>query len=366
MPVIQRGKKGSWYVHLQINGKRIRRVIKEARTKREAERAERRIISELFENRWGDGGQKNFADFVKTSYKPYSIEHKKDSTIMVENSALNMLTERFGKFRLCDITPEEIEKFKRERVSEVTRRGKRRSKATVNRDISVLSAVFNLAKEFGELRENPVNHVKYYNDLPIRERILSEDEEVKLFHTIRNDVRFSNQVEILLYTGMRRGEIFKLEWRDIDLEEDFINLRKEITKTNKGRVIPMLSNVKAIFQNLKLETDETSNQYNKVFPGVSSQGVSLSTKFTGICKELGFEDLTLHSLRHTFSTRADESKVGAFAQKALLGHSKLTMTDRYTHQSKETLKDNISSMEQYINRRNDTENLKRPKLLKIS
>ena len=50
-------KKGSWYVHLQINGKRLRKVIPEARTRREAEKAERVILRELFENRWGIGGR---------------------------------------------------------------------------------------------------------------------------------------------------------------------------------------------------------------------------------------------------------------------------------------------------------------------
>ncbi len=352
MVVQQRGtKKGSWYVHLQINGKRIRKVIKEARTKAEALRAERMIISELFENRWGSGGQKNFTEFVENSYKPYAEEHKKG--FYVELSVLKVLTKRFGKSCLCDITPEEIEKFKRERASETTKFGKLRSKATVNRDVAVLSAVFNLAKDFGELKENPVNHVKYYTDLPTRERVLSEDEERILFEAIRDEVRFSNQVEILLYTGMRRGELFKLEWRDVDLEEGYINLRKETTKTNRARPLPMLSNVKAIFENLSRETGEIHPEA-KIFSGIDSQANTFSNHFTEVCKGLGFKDLTVHSLRHTYSTRAYECNMSAFAQKALLGHSKLTMTDRYTHVSKETLKEKVVGLEQYVNRRNDT------------
>ncbi|HEY0428709.1 MAG TPA: site-specific integrase [Pyrinomonadaceae bacterium] len=354
MVVHQRGtKKGSWYVHLQINGKRIRKVIKEARTRREAEKAERVILAELFENRWGIGGQKNFTDFVENSYKPYAREHKKG--YYVELSALKVLIKRFGKSRLCDITPEEIERFKRERASEKTKLGKLRSKATVNRDVAVLSAVFNLAKEFGELKDNPVNHVRYYTDLPTRERVLSEAEERILFDNIRDDVRFSNQVEILLYTGMRRGELFKLQWRDVDLEEGYINLRKETTKTNRARPLPMLSNVKAIFENLRREAGEIHPE-TIIFSGMDSQANTFSNHFTEICRALGIESLTVHSLRHTFSTRTDECSVGAFAQKALLGHSKLTMTDRYTHVSKESLKERIVPMEQYINRRNEGTN----------
>ena len=363
MVVYQRNtKKGSWYIHLQINGKRYRRVVKEARTRREAERAERVIISEFFENRWGIGGQKNFAEFVEKSYKPYAEENHRG--YYVECSALKALIKRFGKLRLCDITPEDIEKFKRERCAEKTRLGKPRSKATVNRDVAVLSMVFNLAKSYGELKENPVNKTKYYTDLPTRDRILSELEEKILFNHIREDVKLSNQIEILLYTGMRRGELFKIEWQDIDLTDGYINIRKEITKTKTARLAPMLSNVKAIFENLYIEAGEI-NPTNKVFEGIKSQDIALSIRFSETCKTLGFVGLTIHSLRHTYSTRVAESNIGAFVQKALLGHSRLTMTDRYTHLSKETLKENIVPMEQYINRRNDTKNAERPKLLKV-
>jgi site-specific recombinase XerD len=53
-------------------------------------------------------------------------------------------------------------------------------------------------------------------------------------------------------------------------------------------------------------------------------------------------------VRHTFSTRANKYGVGAFDQKELFGHSKLTMTDRYTHISKETLKHSLRNIEPFI------------------
>jgi integrase len=343
MSVYQRN--GHWHLSITINGKRIRKAIKEAQTRRQAERAERILRNEIFENRYGIGGQKLFSDFVEKSYKPHAKEHKKGYS--VELSVLNVLIERFGKYRLCEITPEEIEEFKRFRASEITCRGKKRSKATVNRDIAVLSAVFNLAKDFGEIKINSVENVKYYSNLPSRERVLSEVEERILLKRISDDVRFSRQVEILLYTGMRRGELFKLEWRDIDLKEGYIYLRKEITKTGKPRSVPMFSNVKAIFEGIYNEAGEIEKT-NEVFPGILSQTNAFSTKFREVCSELGWHDLTVHSLRHTFSTRCNKYGVSPFAQKALLGHSKLTMTDRYTHISNDTLKANLLEFEEHI------------------
>jgi len=263
---------------------------------------------------------------------------------------LNVLTEKFGKLRLCEITPEEIETFKRFRASEVTSRGKQRSKATVNRDIAVLSAVFNLAKDFGEIKSNPVENVKYYTNLPSRERILSEIEEKVLFKHITNDLKFSRQVEILLYTGIRRGELFKLEWRDVDLNKGFIYIRKETTKTGKSRTIPMLSNIKAIFESLENE-NKIEQPAQLVFEGSAHQAGEFSQRFREVCDQLGWRDLLVHSLRHTFSTRADKYNVGAFAQKALLGHSKLSMTDKYTHVSNDTLKASLTEFEQNLSNR---------------
>ena len=343
MAVYQRN--GHWHLTVTTNGKRIRKAIKEARTRRQAEQAERILRNEIFENRFGDGGQKIFSDFVEKSYKPHAKAHKKGYN--VEVSSLKAALEAFGKKRLCEITPESIETFKRQRTSEKTIRGTTRAESTVNREIAVLSAVFSLAKNYGDVKENPVSRVKYYGNLRSRERVLSDVEEIMLFKSIEVDVKLSRQVEILLYTGLRRGEMFKLEWRDIDFVDGYINLRAETTKTNRARIIPILSNVRKVLETLRDEAG-TVDLKEKVFAGASSQNQRLSSKFREHCEKLGFNELTIHSLRHTFSTRADKYKVGVFAQKEMLGHSKLTMTGRYTHLAKETLKENLAGFEQYI------------------
>jgi len=349
MSVYERPKgSGHWYLYVVVNGKKIRRSIKEARTRRQAERAERVLRDEIFENRYGEGGQKLFSDFVEKSYKPYAQEHKRG--FKIELSILNVLLDKFGKLKLFEITPEAVEKFKRERATEITNRGTIRSKSTVNRDVAVLAAVFNLAKDFGEIKNNPVSNVKYYTNLNSRDRVLSEEEEAILFDRIKGDVRFTRQVEILLYTGMRRGELFNIEWRDIDLTEGFIYLRKEITKTGKARTVPMLSNVQRILEELRAEAGDALIT-DKIFSGITWDITKLTTNFRKVCDELGFNDLVIHSLRHTFSTRADKYKVGTFAQQGILGHAKLKQTSDYTHPSKETLKENVLGFEKYIAQR---------------
>ena len=367
MSVFQRN--GHWYLTVTVNGKRIRKAIKEARTLRQAQKAEQILRDEIYENRFGDGGQRNFAEFVETSYKPYAKEQKRGYN--VELSILNVLIEKFGKQKLIEITPETVENFKRERASEFTNRGNLRAKSTVNRDVAVLAAVFKLAKNFGEVKNNPVSNVKYYTNLNSRKRVLTNEEEVVLFDSIKENVKLSRQIEILLYTGMRRGELFLIEWRDVDLNEGFINLRAEITKTQSPRIIAMLSNVKEIFESLYREAGEPQSR-EKVFYGSSSEDSKLTTTFRKVCDSLGFNDLVVHNLRHTFITRANEDKVGAFATKALVGHSKLQMTDHYTHLSKEALKASLTGMEQRLSlikdakaKKKENVSVERPNLLEF-
>jgi integrase len=343
MSVYQRN--GHWYLDATVNGKRFRKAIKEARTKRQAEKAEQVLRDEIFENRYGIGGQKTFADFVEESYKPYAAHHKKGYN--VELSVIKSLIDEFGGRKLFDITTEHIERFKRRRSAELTNRGAVRSRATVNRDIAVLSAIFNLAKSYGELKENPVSRVKYYGSLNSRTRVLSEVEERILFNAFAGDESLKQKITVLLYTGMRRGELFKLEWRDISFDEGLIAIRPETTKTGKGRIIPMLSNVRRVFDRVRTG-NPLARDGDRIFVGPQSTPVSLSQAFRKVCDGLGWKDLKLHSLRHTFSTRADQYGVGPFAQKALLGHSKLSMTDRYTHVSNDTLKTCLEQFESHV------------------
>ncbi len=345
MSVYQRN--GRWHLSVSINGRRIRRAIKEAQTKRQAERAERILRNEIYENRYGRGGQKLFADFVENSYKPYAKEHKKGYE--VECSVLRVLIERFGKYRLSEILPEEIERFKRHRSSEITTRGTQRSRATVNRDVAVLSAVFNLAKEFGEIKENPVSSVRYYTGLASRDRVLSDDEEDRLFTHIAGDRRLSQQLEVLLYTALRRGELFKIEWSDLDYSDNeaFINVRAEITKTGQRREVPMFPNVVAIFEERRRELGNVADS-DRIFPGPKTAPSALSFKFRTVCKQLGIEGVTVHTLRHTYSTRANRFGVGPFAQRDILGHSKLTMTGKYTHPAKETIRASLVNFAAFV------------------
>lgn len=337
---------GHWHYRFTIRGVRYRSAIREARTKRQAEQAEQKARNDVFEKRWGDTGKRNFADFVEKVYVPFAKSNKKG--FLVERSVLNALLREFGRLTLAEVTSDRVEQFKHSRATTRTIRDTLRSKATVNRDVSVLSAIFKLALRLGEVRDNPVSNVEWFKNLPKRDRVLTDAEEVQLFATIDPDIRA--KVEILLYTGMRRGELFGLQWRDVDFENGFIWLRPETTKTSKSRKIPMLSNVIAIFQSLK-EGAGVSERNSPIFQGPPTRATAFSAQLAVECQRIGLQGISAHVLRHTYSTRCNRFGVDAFAQKETLGHSRLTQTADYTHQSNETFKHQFNGFEEYLRTR---------------
>ena len=349
MPVYQIN--GHWHYGFAINGVRYRKAIKEARTRRQAERAEQVARNEVFERRWGETGRRNFADFVEKVYKPHARNHKKGFD--VERSVLRALIEIFGKLTLGEITAEMVQRFQDLRASEITQRGRVRSKATVNRDVAVLSAIMKLAVRRGELRENPVTKVQWYGNLPKRDRVLTDDEEIQILSALKDNAELRDKFEILLYTGLRRSELFRLEWRDIDFEQGLIRLRPETTKTAKGRVIVMCSNVQRILERRALDA-ATKVPATIIFDGIKNRAAAFTIELSEACKNLGIENVSPHTLRHTYSTRANRFGVDPFAQKAALGHSKLSQTADYTHQSPDTFRRNFEGFELHLEKRDQT------------
>jgi integrase len=338
---------GRWYVRFQVGGTRVRKAIKEARTKKQAEHAERILRNEIFEKRWGESGQRNFAEFIETTYKPNARQHKRG--FHVELTVLKALVDLFGQYRLGEITPQHVFEFQQKRASETTNRRKVRSRATVNRDMAVLSAVFKLAIRLGELKENPVSKIQYFGNLPKRDRVLSDDEEVTLLKALNREPDLRRKVEILLYTGLRRSELFRLQWRDVDFAAGVIRLRAETTKTGRSRTIPLLSNVRRILATMKEQ--ERRSATDEIFEGGDAAATLFSARLDAVCERVGISGVTAHVLRHTFSTWANKFNVDPFAQKEALGHSKLSQTSDYTHQSGETLKRNFDGFEKHIQER---------------
>ena len=142
-------------------------------------------------------------------------------------------------------------------------------------------------------------------------------------------------VKIALYTGMRRGEIFKLKWSDLDFEREFINIRDP--KGTISQSIPLNEAARDVF--LAIKKDENTDY---VFPGKNGgKRVTMQRPLRRLRKKAGLskEFLYLQGLRHTFASElASSGEVDMYTLQRLMTHKDFRMTQRYAHLRDDTLK----------------------------
>ena len=164
---------------------------------------------------------------------------------------------------------------------------------------------------------------------------LNPDQLSALLKTIKKSSHIiaANMMLTALYTGMRRGEMFKLQWEDIDFDRGFIHLRDPKGKVNQK--IPLNSAARQVFQNMP-----KSSIY--VFPGGNGKRRTDVNKAVNEIKTaagLPKDFRPLHGLRHVYASMlASSGKVDMYTLQKLMTHKSPQMTQRYAHLRDEALR----------------------------
>jgi integrase len=130
---------------------------------------------------------------------------------------------------------------------------------------------------------------------------------------------------------MRRGEILKLRWADVDFSRGLITVTH--TKTGKDRTIPM----NRVARDELLQLQQASGDHGCVFvsPRTGGQRVEIKRAWASALAEAEIENFRFHDLRHTTATRLADAGADAFTIAAILGHATIQMSARYTHATDE-------------------------------
>jgi integrase len=309
-----------------------RGALPEARTKWQAEQAETQIRQQVYEGKFGGLAiVPRLKDFIDEIYLPWAKANKRSCRDDVWRSGV--LIEYFGKQRRDEIAPFQIERFKHERRAGLTWRGTQRTPASVNRELEVLSRIYSIAIDNGMNIQNPCRKVRLLRMDNQRNRYLSEDEETRLMAIFEGRRAHLRSIVILaLHTGMRRGEILSLRWNQIDFERSLILVQR--TKTGRDRIIPMNSTVRETLAAIRQQAEG-----NQVFP-IND----VKRSFAYACVKAKIADFRFHDLRHTAATRLADRGADAFQIAAILGHSSIQMTARYTHATSDGLRRAMESL----------------------
>lgn len=223
----------------------------------------------------------------------------------------------------------------------------------------LLSNILNKAMYANLIPNNPAKHINTKIDKERTEepRVLTKEEQQLLLSYSKNTCIY-DFIVVALGTGMRQGEIRGLQKEDVDFDKNCIHVRHTLCyadgfelhrpKTDAGeRLIPMTPSVKEALINQLNKSIIPKAEY-KQYVFLNRQGqpmyptrikVSMDNIVKRIRKEYPyFKDITPHTLRHTFATRAIEKNMSPKVLQKILGHSKISITmDLYCHVTNNTL-----------------------------
>lgn len=302
----------------------------------------------------------NLESFITEKYGPYAKTHLKAWTKTDPETGeeteprVKKVFSMLMTTSLADIAPGTIEKWRADRLAKGV------SRATVNRDISDLKAALSKAVEWGILAKNPLESVKALRLDPLnRVRFLNDEEAIALLKALgereerlragrRNANKWRKErgypllpdldalpfadhlkpmVLVSKHTGIRRGELFKLEWSSINFDQTNLTVKGEHSKSGLTRHIPL----NAVALNA-LKEWSCQSAGTLVFPGDDNDPLTdIKTAWKNLLKDAKIKDFRWHDLRHDFASQLVMKGVDLNTVRELLGHKDIKMTLRYAH-----------------------------------
>jgi integrase len=260
--------------------------------------------------------------------------------------AFNALLEYFGSKKLRAIKPSDLESFKSARLNGITRKGIKRNIATVNRELSFLRSMLSFALQNDWIIQNPFTKAKGIIAVAAeteRDRILSFEEELRLLSVCVSYRAHLRPILICaLDTAMRRGEIFKMKWSDVDFSNNEILIPQTNTKTEESRIVGITPRLKDELITLWEVSPKDKNQL--VF-GVT---ITIKTAWKTACRLANVQDFRFHDCRHTATTRMIASGSPHTEVMKITGHLQLKTFLRYLNITSETANKVASRLSDYL------------------
>lgn len=344
-------RRGKFWVQFRHRGKRVK---EKAGTREQAKALLAKRETELFENRY----------FPEKRQTGLSIEGLSDLWEAAKKSKLSFAADR-SRFEtlvyylgasapVASLNPARLRRLKTELGAHVTRNGRPMSPTSVNHHLSLLRAALRLAAAEGHLVRNPFDGVAFLPPLDPRDRICSPDEYARLCDGAAavgaHDLRLV--VMLAFGTAMRRAEYVGLRREWLDLDARLVRLPSAITKTKRGRRVPLAPELVA---ELRAWPDQPDGRLFDRSPRAFTKA------FAVLCRRLGIEDLRLHDQRHTAATNLRRGGADVFTLQAITGHARIESLRRYQTVTEDDLLEAVDRAGAAAKRRAKRGPPKRPK-----
>jgi integrase len=275
---------------------------------------------------------------------------------------LETLKAHFGDKRVTTIAHSDVEDFKLKRLRTKKANDESRSIASVNRELALLRAMMRFAKRQKWILNSPFEEgapLISAADETKRERVLTHEEERRLLASCGERIvtykcrRGKKIVEIqahdkgekrehlraliiaALDTAMRRGELFKLKWSDIDFKNEKITIRAMNSKTARARIVGITPR---LHEELTKLWQNSPKQIDLGVFGYDEESGSIKTAWGSLCTYAKIDDFRFHDCRHTAITRMVASGMPTAQIMKISGHTQMTTFQRYVNPTDDAVK----------------------------
>lgn len=315
MASIRKRGENSWHVQIRRAGQPT--LTKTLNTRKEAEAWARMIESEMDRGVFHDirSSEAITLGYVINKFSQEVLPQLKSGRSDI--SRCGLILEELGHLPMSRVTTVEVAKF-RDNLSRVY------APATVKNFLTLLNRAMKYAQiELGIFLPNelPVGKIRMPKINNQRDRRLEENEFEKLMANSPQQLRYV--IMFALETAMRRSEIAKLCWQDINFKDKYAFLRE--TKNGTSRKVPLSDRAFDVLR--KVNSSPVGNEiiFGYLHPD------SITTAFTRACEKAKIPNLRFHDLRHEATTRLFELGLNVVEAATVTGHKELRMLQRYTH-----------------------------------
>jgi integrase len=250
------------------------------------------------------------------------------------------LLRHLGSYQAQRLSLREVDAYRGARLQEKTRRGAAPAPATLDREVELLKRLLAYAVRSRLLLEHPLRDVPLLRRPNVRRTVVDEEGFQRLFAAAEEALR--PVLLVAFDTGMRKAEILKLRWDQVDLSAGHIRLEAEDTKTNQARLIVLTERVKHALRALPRGLGRASVFAN---PATGAAWVDLRKAFQRALEATKLEGLWFHDLRRSFVTRARKHRIPESVVMRMSGHRTRAVFDRYNVVDDEDLRAAVRALE---------------------
>lgn len=325
-----------------------------------------------------DTSPKNFetitlGEWLDLCLEVYMKNSLKQSTYLSYESYIRVhLKPALGNLQLRDLTPRLLQQYYNYKAEEEGLS----PKTIININLFLHKALSYAVTE-GYIPSNPAASINLSRGTKPQIEILTRDEQAQLIRASYQH-RYGVFVRLVLFTGLRLGELLGLRWEDIDMQSNLLHVRRTLNRLNKIKpspgeptteiviqppksqnsirsipllpaVIQDLMNWKSIQRNDQVMMGEQYRDSGMIVTNPSGGFIEPRTfkdQYDQILALAGLRHFTFHALRHTFASRAMEQGMDAKTVSVLLGHASVSFTmDTYAHVLTDYKRESMALME---------------------